>query len=348
MNLLKNNTNNITILRKYHVIFWVSYFTFNVVRWGSYFDDYWYSLKSNLIEFPLHILLVYANLYYFIPKFLILKKYKSYILSLIFSLAFLYIIRTGLNYFLVTKNIWPEAEGYQQAFTFNHIVAVILGELYVISLATAIKLTVDWTNQKDRLETLKKEHLKTELNFLKAQIQPHFFFNTLNNLYALTLEKSSVAPDVVLKLSDIMQYVIYDVKDSKVNLTKEINYIKNYIDLERLRYNENAKLNLNIIGDVSEIKIPSLIFLSFIENCFKHNGKINNFYIKIIFENLNNTSLLFTVENNYVDSNKNEKKPGIGNKNIKRRLDLLYQNKYYLDISNKQNIYKVKLEIPLN
>lgn len=348
MNLLKNNTNNITILRKYHVIFWVSYFTFNVVRWGSYFDDYWYSLKSNLIEFPLHILLVYANLYYFIPKFLILKKYKSYILSLIFSLAFLYIIRTGLNYFLVTKNIWPEAEGYQQAFTFNHIVAVILGELYVIALATAIKLTVDWTNQKDRLETLKKEHLKTELNFLKAQIQPHFFFNTLNNLYALTLEKSSVAPDVVLKLSDIMQYVIYDVKDSKVNLTKEINYIKNYIDLERLRYNENAKLNLNIIGDVSEIKIPSLIFLSFIENCFKHNGKINNFYVKIIFENLNNTSLLFTVENNYVDSNKNEKKPGIGNKNIKRRLDLLYQNKYYLDISNKQNIYKVKLEIPLN
>lgn len=346
--MLKNNTNNITILRKYHVIFWVSYFTFNVVRWGSYFDDYWYSLKSNLIEFPLHILLVYANLYYFIPKFLILKKYKSYILSLIFSLAFLYIIRTGLNYFLVTKNIWPEAEGYQQAFTFNHIVAVILGELYVIALATAIKLTVDWTNQKDRLETLKKEHLKTELNFLKAQIQPHFFFNTLNNLYALTLEKSSVAPDVVLKLSDIMQYVIYDVKDSKVNLTKEINYIKNYIDLERLRYNENAKLNLNIIGDVSEIKIPSLIFLSFIENCFKHNGKINNFYVKIIFENLNNTSLLFTVENNYVDSNKNEKKPGIGNKNIKRRLDLLYQNKYYLDISNKQNIYKVKLEIPLN
>ena len=110
---------------------------------GSYFDDYWYSLKSDLVEFPLHIIIVYFNLYYLLPKFILTKKHKQYIFSVFISLGALYIIRTGLNYLLVTKDIWPEAESVQKAFTFNHIVAVILGELYVLALVTAIKLTVD-------------------------------------------------------------------------------------------------------------------------------------------------------------------------------------------------------------
>jgi len=118
----------------YHFIFWISYFSFNVIRWGSYFNDYLYSLKSNIVEFPLHIIIVYFNIYYLIPKFILKKKYFEYFSFLSGSLALLYIIRTELIYFLVTKNIWPESFGNQKAFTFNHIVAVTLGEIYVISL----------------------------------------------------------------------------------------------------------------------------------------------------------------------------------------------------------------------
>ena len=177
---LKNTSG--TIPTKYHILFWLSYFTFNVIRWGSYFDDYWYSLKSNLVEFPLHILLVYFNIYFLIPRFILTKKYKSYITLFIFSLFIIYVLRTGLNYFLVTKNIWPEAETPQQAFTFNHIIAVTLGEIYVVALATSIKLAFDWIYERNRFEKLRKIQLRTELNFLKSQIQPHFFFNTLNNL----------------------------------------------------------------------------------------------------------------------------------------------------------------------
>ncbi|REE83212.1 histidine kinase [Lutibacter oceani] len=338
-----------TIPKKYHIIFWSGYFAFNVIRWGSYFNDYWYSLKSNLVEFPLHIIIVYVNIYFLIPKFILTKKYKRYILFLLLSLIILYVVRTGLNYLLVTKNIWPEAEGIQKAFTFNHIIAVTLGELYVVALASAIKLTVDWVYEKTRFEKLKKVQLRTELNFLKSQIQPHFFFNTLNNLYALTLEKSDAAPEVVLKLSDIMQYVLYDVKEPFIKLYDEINYIQNYLDLEKLRFGDKIISTTSIIGDIDKIKVPPLLFLPFIENCFKHGKKGDN-KIKVVisFENVADKNLIFKVENSFQNiENKEITNHGIGIQNVKRRLELLYDTSFELKTSIKKNKYCVQLKLPI-
>lgn len=282
------------------------------------------------------------------PKFILKKKYKRYILFLLLSLIVLYVVRTGLNYFLVTKNIWPEAEGTQQAFTFNHIIAVILGEVYVLALASAIKLTFDWIYEKKRAEDLQQIQLNTELNFLKSQIQPHFFFNTLNNLYALTLEKSDSAPAVVLKLSDIMQYVLYDVKEPLIRLYDEINYIQNYLDLEKLRYGERINSKMNITGNIEEISVPPLLFLPFIENCFKHGSKDNDqIEVRITFEVLNNKMLKFKVENNFVYFNESDKKHGIGIQNVKRRLELLFNRNFKLQTIIKKQKYSVILKIPI-
>lgn len=345
----KNTSSTIPI--KYHILFWLGYFTFNFIRWGSYFQDYWYSLKSNLVEFPLHILLVYVNIYFLVPKFILAKKYKRYILYLFFLLSLLYVVRTGLNYLLVTKNIWPEAYGAQEAFTFNHVVAVLIGELYVLALATVIKLTFDWVYERNRVEKLKKVQLRTELNFLKSQIQPHFFFNTLNNLYALTLEKSDVAPSVVLKLSDIMQYVLYDVKEPLVRLFDAIKYIQNYLDLERLRYGDRIISNTNIIGKIEDIKIPPLLLLPFIENCFKHGAKnTDKIEIDITFENIENKWLNFKVENNFQEANESKKsnvKHGIGIQNVTRRLELLFKDNFELKNSINNNKYCIQLKIPI-
>lgn len=346
-NWIENTSSSIP--RKYHIIFWLSYFTFNVIRWGSYFDDYWYSLKSNLVEFPLHILIVYFHIYVLIPKFILTKKYKQYVFYLILSLAALYMVRTGLNYLLVTKDIWPEAESAQQAFTFNHIVAVTIGELYVIALATALKLAFDWIYEMDRVKKIQELQLTTELEFLKSQIQPHFFFNTLNNLYALALEKSDAAPSVILKLSNIMEYVLYDVKESKVRLFTAINYINNYIDLERLRFGDSVKSNVDITGEIDNISIPPLLFLPFIENCFKHGVKKNNeVKIEIEFKNIDDTFLEFTVTNTFEDVLNVETKHGIGNKNVRRRLELLYNTNFTLLTNSSGNTYKVYLKIPIN
>lgn len=343
--LLKNKGYTLPVI--YHVIFWIVYFLFNFIRWGSYFDDYLYSLKSNLVEFPLHILIVYFNIYYLIPKFILSKKYIKYFVYLALSLALIYVLRTGLNYYLVTENIWPEAEGVHKAFTFNHIVAVVLGEIYVVAFVSAIKLTIDWSYEKVKNERLKKAQLQSELNFLKTQIQPHFFFNTLNNLYALAMQRSEKTPEVILKLSEIMQYVLYDVKEGAISLLKEINYIYTYLELEKLRYGETIKSNLTINGNIDSIAIPPLLFLPFIENCFKHGTKNNdNIIVDINFKKKKN-SLVFKVHNNFKAGSNKVVKHGIGIENVKKRLQLLYNNKYKLKTEILKDNYYVCLKIPI-
>ena len=216
------------------------------MRWGSYFDDYWYSLKSNLVEFPIHIIVIYINVYYLIPKFILRKKYRTYVFLLLLMLIMVYLVRTGLNYLLVTKDIWPEAEDPTKFMELNHIIAVVLGELYVIGFVSAIKLVLDWAIEKRRNEDLAKLQMSTELKYLRTQIQPHFFFNTLNNLYALTLKKSDNAPRLVIKLSNMMQYILYEVKSSKASLLKEIGHINNFIDIERLRFDDKVDSEMDI------------------------------------------------------------------------------------------------------
>lgn len=344
----KNIISN-TIPYRYHIIFWVIYFVFNVVRWGSYFNDFLYSFKSNLVEFPIHILAVYINIYYLIPKFILRKKYWSYIGYVILILVLVYLVRTGLNYLLVTKEIWPEAEDSSRFLKFNHVVAVILGELYVIGFVTAIKLVVDWSIEKRMNEDLAKLQLNTELKYLKAQIEPHFFFNTLNNLYALiNLNKSDKASSVVIKLSEMMQYVLYEVNNPKVSLLQEIKHIDNYIDIQKIKFIDKIESELKITGEIEDVLVPPLLFLSFVENCFKHGLKENDtIFIHMSFKVIDKTYLKFFIKNNFnPHANKNNKQ-GIGINNAKRRLNLLFSTNFKLVSKIKKDIYTLNLKIPI-
>ncbi|AMC12245.1 histidine kinase [Lutibacter profundi] len=326
----------------------MSYFIFDIIRWGSYYEDYWYSFKSNLVTFSLGMLLVYFNIYFLFPKFILKKKYKKYILFFLLTLCVFYVVRTELIYLLINKNVWPESDSLQSAYSFNHIVVVFLTGIYDVALVTTIKLTADWIYERKRVEDLQKVQLRTELDFLKAQIQPHFFFNTLNNLYALTLEKSEAAPSVVLKLSDIMQYVLYDAKEPLISLFKEINYIQSYLDLERLRYGDNVISRTDVVGNIEGTKVPPLIFLPFVENCFKHGAKNNdNLEVNISFENVLDKWLIFKVENTFNQLNDSDLKHGIGNQNVNRRLELLFPNNFDFKTTIEENNYCIQLKIPI-
>lgn len=347
--MLLHSNSKLRVPLKYHLIFWLVYFSFNVMRWGSFFNDYWYSFKSNLVEFPLHVFSSYFTIYYLFPKFILTKKYFLFLFFLLLTIVVVYLGIIGFNWWLVTKNIWPEANGIQEPFTLNHFMAVAVGEVYVIAFVSVIKMTLDWMFEKRKNDRLTKIQLQTELDFLKSQIQPHFYFNTLNSLYALTLEKSDLAPNLVLKLSDIMQYVLYDVRTSKIKLFDEIAYIQNYIDLERIRFGERVAATSYISGDIEEISVPPLLFLPFIENCFKHGTQGNhNIELSIHFKNIDNKTLLFSVVNTFQEEDEPaESKGGIGMKNVQRRLDILYQDRYKLKITQKKSKFKVQLSIPI-
>lgn len=331
-----------------HIWFWMIYFMLNFLRWGAYFNDYPYSFKSNLIEFALHIPLVYFNLLILIPIFVLKSKYIKYTFSLIASLGVVYLLKTGLTYYIISKNIWPEANRDYSPFEINHIVAVCIGELYVLAVASSIYLMLTWLKERDRNKIIMENQNKIKLKYLKNQIQPHFFFNTLNNLYALSLESSSKVPDVILKLSNLMEYVLYEVEDDQfVPLIKEIDYIQNYIEIEKLRFH-NVEVRINLESDIDNIKVPPLLFISLIENAFKHGGINNeNLKIKINFRVINDM-LEFEIINNFVISPPITSKKGIGLSNTRKRLKLIFKNNFMLKQKIKCSFYSIKIQIPLN
>ena len=321
---------------------------FNVIRWGSYYEDYWYSIKSNIVTVSMGALLSYFHVYFLYPKFILKKKFISYILFFLISLVVFYVVRTELIFTFINENVWPESQTPQGAYSFNHILIVFLIGIYDVALVSTIKISADWIVEKKKIENLESLQLQTELKFLKAQIQPHFFFNTLNNLYALTLEKSKQAPEVVLKLSEIMEYILYDAKEPTVKLSTEIRYIKNYIDLEKLRYGNKVNVYIKTQGDVETPFIPPLLLLPFIENCFKHGAVENNkLTINIDFNISEDDVLNFKIVNNFNSFTKKIKTHGIGNNNIKRRLELLYKNNFKFTTEVDKQNYTVYLQIPL-
>jgi len=338
-----------------HIVFWVLYFTLNVFRWGYYFGDYNYSLKSNLVEFPIHIVLVYFNLNYLIKKF-IPKQVTLYVIFILLAVMFMSCVRIVLTYFLVTEEIYREstiASGGSVNPDYllpNYLIAVFIGELYVVGLTMAIKLTVDWVRSEKKSKELEQRNLETELSMLRSQMQPHFFFNTLNNLYALTLEKSDQAPETVLKLSELMSYVIYKGKNSQVDLIQEVQHLNNYLNLERLRYDTRLNVDFDIEGKLENHRIPPLILVTFLENAFKHGsgnklGEIN-IAIKLQAEE---KQVYFRIENDFSASGEGvngKKVKGIGIENTKRRLDLLYKENYVLNIQKKMGKFSVELAIP--
>ena len=346
--MLKKYLPEFKIPIKYHVLFWLVYFLLNFIRFASINRDYWYSLKSNLVEFPLNILITYFTIYYLIPRFILKKKYVWFFVYFLLSLLLFYLVRTSLNYVLVTQNLWPESQGYQEPFTFIHILEMMIGTLYMIALVSAIKLTYDWITEKRKNDQLQRMQLETELALLKTQIQPHFFFNTLNNLYALVVKKSPNAPDVVLKLSEIMQYLLYEVKEPRISLLKSINYLHNYLELEKLRYGDRIKSEIKIHGDIDEIEVPPLLFLPFIENCFKHGAKTEGDINVFINFAIQDNFLFFTVMNSFDSEVSLNVKHGIGIQNVRRRLKLLYGSRFILETGPVGKVYKVLLKLPLD
>jgi two-component system LytT family sensor kinase len=330
----------------YHSAFWLVYFLFICAALFSAYGIRDLKFYLELMAFmPFAAALVYFNIYILIPALLYRKKYFYYTLSLILGILAMALADQSLKEIYI--HFGSTVFSYTAGFGIKSLFSEAVGLIYVTGFTTGIKLSKEWIQNQQLMKEKEKQYLETELNFLKTQIHPHFFFNTLNNLYSLTLKKSDQAPDVVLKLSALMSYMLYESNTAKVSLSKEIAYLQDYLDLEKLRFGQRLNVSFEIEGHMEEVNIPPMILILFIENSFKHGVKNNVNKIKIeILLKVDEGYLYFRVQNP-IGEKTSAGNTGIGLKNAGRRLELLYGNNYQLDFLERENEFIVSLKIPV-
>ena len=328
-----------------HVLFWVFHLVFYAILWGSFEDNYQQTFLEESIYLPVKIAFTYFTLYYLLPAFLLPGRYASFFLWLIVSSFVAGTVQRYIAFNIDYPIYYPEALR-DPFFYLPKIIKMFVSIYPVTFFAVAIKLLKYWYANQHAQQVLTQEKLRAELNFLKTQIHPHFLFNTLNNLYALTLKKSDRAPETVLKLSELINYMLYECVSDEVQLTKEIKFIRNYIDIEKMRYGDKLDVDLRVSGEVNERKIAPLILLPFVENCFKHGAseELQQSWVKITVD-LQPRITIVKVENNKSSENGHSKKEGIGIQNVKRRLDLLYPGQHEIKIISGEETFLVILTI---
>ena len=331
-----------------HLAFWVlSFFVFlNLFKTGIKPEkvDYVYTALFQVSLLPA----VYINLELLLPKW----GKKKNILLYIFSLVIIITLFSWINYKFFAQwsaKLLPEYF-FISYFTFKEIIFFFIIYIIVTSL---LKLSKSWFLvsglQKELLEK-EKQKTEVELKALKAQINPHFFFNTLNSIYSLALDKDERLPGTVLQLSDLMRYFLYESKDNFVPLEKELAVADNYIALQKIRSEEQLSIEINKQGEVNRQKIAPLLLITFLENAFKHGakGSSGNTFIRLDIK-VEKNKLNFTIENNkgLIDEVNTGDHNGLGLENVKRQLELLYPDKHLLNIKDQPDRFIVALQLSL-
>lgn len=339
-----------------HLWFWIPYALLEIYTeayWMEvqYQQGFWSTLLHAFIEEVSQILvikipMVYLMLY-FIERF---ARQSRNILKLVLSLTLTILIFSLLGYrFLmefVVKVVYAHLEIVGLG-GFGTLVNSFMDKIFVASAVIALSEYLYSQQLRQRESELLKEKTETELNFLKSQINPHFLFNTLNNIYSLARKKSDETPEVVMKLSKLLRFVLYETKEKFISISREIEFLNDYIDLQKMRFSEKLKIEFKHEIDNSETQIMPLVLIPFVENAFKHGASqsVNESYISIHLK-IKENELNLSVENSFETQNSDEPQ-GIGLKNIKRQLELFYSN-FNLETHFEGNKFKASLFIHLN
>lgn len=297
----------------------------------------------------------YLNAFLLVPRLLGRRKYGWFTLAFIavfflFYPMFKYTVQLSGAiapnvHAEIYFKLWYKRLGLVSYYAPYYVILVLLPLL--------LKFFRDHYTVTNRITQLQQQHTELELNFLKAQLNPHFMFNSLNNIYSLSLHQSSATPAIVLKLSDLLRYTLYETKDSLIGLDREIQFIKDYIDLEKIRHGDHVKIDIDIQGNPAQQQVAPLLLVPFIENSFKHgvNAQFGNAWIKLQLH-ISGNELHFVLRNNMPGAEEKKyqlnKAGGIGLQNTRKRLALLYPNRHRLNITEHDDVYEVALTLQLN
>ena len=337
---------------KYQIYFWIAYYLFEVNAQFLFLQEIFkdFSLKK---LFFLSIVSEFTFLIAEIPAFyLVLAAIDGKIkfinnkffrvISILLILVFFFILYRILCHDLVYPYYFLHSEETIR-FSLPGIFNAMMNIVFAVGIALGFMKFIQQNETQKKLAEIHKEKTDAELKLLKTQINPHFLFNTLNNIYGLSLKKSDQTPEIILKLAKIMRYNIFDSAKDKVSVQKEIENIQDFIDIQRIRHKSVSVEFIHSIDDISQ-EISPLILLHFVENAFKHGASESRFdsYIRINLK-LENRTLIYKVENSKeLGLTKDSTK--IGLKNIKRQLELLY-SKHILTIDNSDKIFRITLKI---
>jgi Histidine kinase len=341
-NLIFSNKTSIRILR--HVIFWGSWYIYEVMLFlynnSNVQNTFWLTLKVRALKLlvisPIGIFQCYVVVYWLVPAFFLQKKYVAFICG--------YIILSAAVVFLVALLTYNR---FDFLSTWVGIASYVSRSAPIPLVFIMIKMLKTWHLKEKEKDLLIKENTRAELQLLKAQVHPHFLFNTLNNIYFFILTNTNKAQGLVNKLEKILHYMITECEQPVVPLSKEINMISDYFELEKVRY-ENLHFEIKITGDYTNKMIAPLLMVPFIENSFKHGTSkmLRNPWIKL-FIHADEDVLHFTLANNKPAQTFFDKKQGIGLNNVKKRLVILHPGTHKLSIESTEDTFTINMQIPI-
>ena len=363
-----------------HSAFWLVFIVFSAVTYGfipismgipaKFGIPVWTVFAvafGDAVLFTLnHALLAYLIIYFLLPRFFFRSRYLALFAGLVCCVLFSVLVSVVVSNYLVNlfhsvvSNLAASVPGLNtntpqnDPFANRNAFAVALmaglrGGITIAGFATATKLGKYYYLKQQSLMQTEKEKLTAELQLLKAQVHPHFLFNTLNNLYALTLRKSDGAPEMVLKLSGLLSYMLYECNATEVPLEKEIRMLENYVDLEKLRYGSRLDVSLNFTGDIRGKTITPLLLIPFVENAFKHGSseQLEQAWISLDLAVEGNRMSFKLVNSKDASANPSGGAGGIGLANVRKRLELIHANNYELKITPQEETFLVYLSLEL-
>ncbi|WP_439883189.1 sensor histidine kinase [Pontibacter sp. MBLB2868] len=287
-----------------------------------------------------HVGLFYFNWYFLISRFLAKNKIFLYVAAVLATLVAMALIQAPIDYFIFRKY----NPGMSTLYSSERFLQYVISGLVTVFISSALKVTGNYIRNERLNKELENQKLSTELAYLKSQVNPHFLFNTLNNIYSLAYKQSPDTPDAIMKLSLLMRYMLYESNDTLVSLEKEVDHIKNFIDLQKLRLREQTSIKFNIEGSLEGKQIAPMLLMTLVENAFKH-GLVSKNEVGIILNLVvEKDSLLFSTVNN-TSTHKKREFGGIGLQNLKRRLNLLYNGRHQLSFEEKEGTFFATLKI---
>lgn len=349
-----------------HTLFWLGYFVFLVFVFSLRQQPDQSSLFRAVVVIIPQIALVYANMEWGVPVLFMQKRYFLYALILLTAIVFVAVLidwvdpwqppwegrqgverglRRGMRGMKGMNRKW----NWRREMPILHLIPVAFQTMSLLVLSTAFKTAQLFQRKQQEATELKSEKLDTELKFLKSQINPHFLFNALHNVYALSVIKSDATPEMILKLSDMLRYLLYDCSADQVPLSREISYINTYISLLKLKDSKIRNIEAGFDTPDAGLMIEPMLFIPFIENSFKHS-KIEDLEKGWIRMRLSVKAgeVVFEVQNSIPETDfTKDEVGGIGIDNVRRRLNLLYPNTHTLDISREPAVFSIRLSLQL-